>query len=143
MKYVAPTVWPVGKRYVFCYGSRSESEKSCAAKEGNPFGPFWNRFNISFDKDIFYGPLNYDTYFGEHENRWKIDYEPQKYPVLAFTGAPGTFPVAEYNVHLQKYLKWSDEIEDKAIEFLKRMNKKNEKIIGIHLRNGIDFVSSG
>ena len=140
MKYIAAKVWPVGQRSVFCYSSRSETKRSCEAKEGNPFGPYWNKFNINFDHDVFYGPLSYDTRFGEYQNNWKIKYSPDIYPVIAFTGAPGAFPVEEYNTHLHKYMKWSPEIDTLATTFLKRTNKKNEKIIGIHLRNGADFV---
>lgn len=64
------------------------------------------------------------------------------YPVLAFSGAPGAFPVLEKNVQLQKYLKWSDAIEKKADDFIKSFKPdENAKLIGIHLRNGVDFVS--
>lgn len=141
MKFIAPKVWPVGNRTAFCYTSRSDTKKSCEAKEGNPFGPYWDNFNVNFDNDVFYGPLTYDMRFGEFPNYWKINYPADKYPVIAFTGAPGAFPVEEYNVHLHKYIKWSIEIESKAMKFLKRMNKKNEKTIGIHMRIGMDFVS--
>jgi hypothetical protein len=61
---------------------------------------------------------------------------------LAFSGVPGAFPVAEKNVHLQKYLKWSDSIEKQADEFISSFKTKNdEKFIALHLRNGNDFVS--
>lgn len=48
---------------VFCHGPRdmfeSSEPNSCNAKEGNPFGPFWNAFGIDFDGSEFYGPLSY------------------------------------------------------------------------------------
>ena len=47
---------------VFCYYSRSgASDDSCNAKEGNPFGPFWDTFNIDFDRSEYYGPLGFHT----------------------------------------------------------------------------------
>jgi peptide-O-fucosyltransferase len=61
---------------------------------------------------------------------------------LAFTGTPGAFPVSEHNVDLQKYLKWSDIIENKANKFIDHFkNDEEEKFIALHMRNGIDFVS--
>jgi peptide-O-fucosyltransferase len=139
MEKIAPIVWPVGNRTAFCYTSRSEEKKSCDAKSGNPFGPYWDNFNVEFDDNIFYGPLGYDVKYGNYPNKWLTKYPAEKYPVIAFTGVPGSFPVEEYNVPLQKYMIWSTEIESKAMKFLKSQNKKNEKIIGIHLRIGMDF----
>ena len=63
-----------------------------------------------------------------------------EYPVIALMGAPGSFPVLEKDRWLQKFVKWSLKIEKKAKEFIKRM-LRNEPFVGIHLRNGIDFVS--
>ncbi|CAF0970316.1 unnamed protein product [Brachionus calyciflorus] len=139
MKYIAPKVWPKGNRTVFCYMGRGDS-KDCSAKDGNPFGPYWNNFGIDFDNDVFYGPLGYDPTFGNHKVGWMTKYSPEKYPVLAFTGAPGAFPVLEKHVFLQKYLKWSDFIDSKAEEFINKLTGgSHEKFIGIHLRNGVDF----
>ncbi len=141
MQHVAPKVWPVGNRTVFCYGPRSSSgsPSSCNAKEGNPFGPFWEKFNIDFDSNVFYGPLGYNPQPNLKQD-WDAKYSPSDYPVLAFTGAPGAFPVIKENVRLQEYLKWSDDVESRAIRFLLNKNKKNEFLIGLHMRNGIDFV---
>ena len=46
----------------------------------------------------------------------------------------------EKDVPLQKFLKWSDSIEKNATDFIKKF-LKNEKFLGIHIRNGVDFVS--
>ena len=55
---------------VFCYSSRG-GEGECKAKEGNPFGPFWDTFDIDFDEDVFYGPLYYDTENKQSADKWK------------------------------------------------------------------------
>ena len=40
-------LWPAGKRSALCYTHRrGKEEMSCNAKEGNPFGPFWDTFNV-------------------------------------------------------------------------------------------------
>lgn len=123
--------------------ARYESD-GCSAKEGNPFGPYWDKFGIDFDADEFFGPLGYDPSFKDDKAKWTSKYPADKYPVLAFTGAPGAFPVQEKNVHLQKYLKWSDKIDNEAQSFIDKFKKNpSDKLIGIHLRNGIDFVSFG
>lgn len=120
--------------------SRFESN-GCNSKEGNPFGPYWDRFGIDFDADEFYGPLGYDPSFRDDKQKWMTKYPAEKYPVLAFSGAPAAFPVQEKNVHLQKYIKWSDKIDKEAQSFIDKFKPdRDEKLIGIHLRNGIDFV---
>ena len=125
----------------FCYGSRG-SDNTCAAKEGNPFGPYWDKFGVDFDDNAFYGPLSYDLSFPDHKKGWATKFGPDKYPVLAFTGAPGAFPVAEKDVQLQKYLKFCDKIDTEATNFLAKLKlEQDDKIIGLHLRNGLDFVS--
>jgi peptide-O-fucosyltransferase len=123
----------------FCYFSRYKSD-GCSAKRDDPFGPYWDHFGVYFDSDEIYGPLGYDPDLESQE--WTRKYPSNQYPVLAFTGAPGTFPIQEKNVHLQKYLKWSDEIEAKADKFIASFRKnENDTFLGIHLRNGADFVS--
>lgn len=125
---------------MFCYSARGSSN-DCAAKEGNPFGPYWDNFGIDFDKNEFYGPLSFDPNFEKHRLEWIKRFPADKYPVLAFTGAPGAFPVIEAHVPLHKYLKWSETIDMLAQEFIDQIkNSSNENFIGIHLRNGIDFV---
>lgn len=87
MKEIAPTVWPETKRISFCYTQRNgEIEKSCNAKSGNPFGPFWNTFDIDFVGSEFYGPFNYDAQNVVMANKWKDKYPHDQWPVLAFTG---------------------------------------------------------
>lgn len=144
MKYLADDIWPKDKRISFCYSERTKldgtSSGSCNAKEGNPFFSFWETFNIDFVASEFFGTsLSYDVIHRGMDVLWNEKYNPNKWPVLAFTGAPASFPVQAENVYLQKYLKWSDSIEKKANEFIKRILPKGA-FIGIHLRNGIDWI---
>src|SRR6218665_3997587 len=50
---------------VYCFSHRrgilSADDGGCNAKDGNPFGPFWDTFHIDFDGSKYYGPLHYDT----------------------------------------------------------------------------------
>lgn len=72
-------------------------------------------------------------------NQWKERYSPDKWPIIAFTGAPASFPVQLENLKLQQFLSWSTTIEDKADTFIKN-TLPNGAFIGIHLRNGIDWT---
>ncbi|CAH1786153.1 unnamed protein product [Owenia fusiformis] len=143
MKELAPSIWPVGKRTVFCYGPREKlnggTTPSCNAKDGNPFGSFWDTFNIDFDASEFYGPLFYDVKHPQVVQQWNEKYSPKKFPVLAFTGAPAGFPVHEEHVQLHKYLKWSNFINDKAERFIRENIPNKGKFLGIHMRNGVDW----
>ena len=59
---------------------------------------------------------------------------------MAFSGAPASFPVREEHIDLQKYLIWSDNINNKAESFI-RENFGNDEFLGLHFRNGEDWVS--
>jgi hypothetical protein len=59
--------------------------------------------------------------------------------VLAFVGPPSSFPVEEQNAPLQKYLVWQDELMQRAKDFIDTLPKG--PYVGIHLRNGADWVS--
>nr|XP_022901836.1 GDP-fucose protein O-fucosyltransferase 1 [Onthophagus taurus] len=138
MKDISPIIWPKDKRISFCYTPRGDTE-SCNAKEGNPFGPFWDTYNIDFVSSEFYGPLHYDVHHHDMIQKWNERYPSKKWPVLAFTGAPASFPVQLENKVLHKYLKWSDLIDQKANDFIKNVLPKGA-FIGIHLRNGVDWT---
>lgn len=144
MKELAYLIWPPSKRISFCYMERMKldgtSTKSCNAKEGNPFFSFWDTFKIDFNESEFFGPaLNYDIIHRGMDKLWNERYSSEDYKVIAFTGAPAAFPVQQENLYLHKYLKWSDEIENKADKFIKNVLPKGA-FIGIHLRNGIDWI---
>ncbi|XP_019767317.2 GDP-fucose protein O-fucosyltransferase 1 isoform X1 [Dendroctonus ponderosae] len=156
MDSIAPYEWPSKQRVVFCYMARGKvlvvmykstlasplllgDSKSCNAKEGNPFGAFWDSIQVDFVDSEFYGPLHHDVSNEDIVKKWKEIYPPDKWPVLAFTGAPASFPVADENRHIHKHLVWSKDIEDKAKKFLSSRMPKGA-FIGIHLRNGVDWV---
>lgn len=124
----------------FCYSSREGSKgQSCNAKQGNPFGSFWDTYNIDFVKSEFYGPLHYDVYHTDMKIQWQKRYPAVNWPVLAFTGAPASFPVQIENKQFQKCLNWNNDMLNKAKTFIKEKLPKGA-FVGIHLRNGIDWV---
>ncbi|KAL5016755.1 hypothetical protein ScPMuIL_006344 [Solemya velum] len=129
MENLAPTVWPSGNRIGFCY---SRAEGSCDMKNGNPFGPFWDGLGVDFDSILKY------TISYSNPQKWIDEFPPDKYPVIALRGAPARFPIEEPNIPLQKYLKWSDKIEEEAQSYIDR-NFRGEKFVGLHLRNGGDW----
>lgn len=146
MESIAPTVWPPSKRISFCYmerkslaGDEDENVLSCNAKEGNPFGPFWDEFSIDFVGSEFFGPLNYDVHHSNMAEKWTSRFPADEWPVIAFTGAPASFPVQAENRDLHKYLEWSDDIQSSANHFIKNVIPKGA-FIGIHLRNGVDWI---
>lgn len=85
MGEIAPTLWPSEKRISFCYMPRGNGN-SCNAKDGNPFGPFWDTYGVDFVGSEYYGPLNYDIYHHNMAKEWNKKYPAQIWPVLAFTG---------------------------------------------------------
>jgi hypothetical protein len=52
----------------------------CNAKEGNPFGPFWDTFSVDFVQSEFYGQLNYDVHHQDMARKWNNRYPTQKSP---------------------------------------------------------------
>ncbi|EDW60599.2 GDP-fucose protein O-fucosyltransferase 1 [Drosophila virilis] len=147
MSHLADEVWPASERVSFCYMERKslQQEKNdpnapnCHAKDGNPFGPFWDTYNIDFVASEFYGPLHFDVHHSAIATKWQQSYTADKWPVLAFTGAPASFPVQLENRVLQKYLKWSPRYREAAREFIRNVLPRGA-FVGLHLRNGIDWV---
>lgn len=90
-------------------------------------------------KSEFYGPFHYDVYHTDIANQWKDKYQPVAWPILAFTGAPASFPVQLENKGLQKCVVWNDDMQNEAKKFIKESLPRGA-FVGIHLRNGIDWV---
>ncbi|XP_071448235.1 GDP-fucose protein O-fucosyltransferase 1 [Hetaerina americana] len=140
MNTLADTVWPAHRRISFCYMARGGGGSTgCNAKEGNPFGPFWDTFSIDFVGSEFYGPLHFDVHNSNIAKEWQKKYNSDRWPVLAFAGAPASFPVQPDNRMLHKYLVWNDSIRQQAKEFIKGSMPRGP-FIGIHLRNGLDWT---
>ncbi|XP_071821277.1 GDP-fucose protein O-fucosyltransferase 1-like [Apostichopus japonicus] len=137
MKELAPTVWPEGKRIGFCYRKDATSNE-CSMKNGNPFGPFWNKFNINFDGSQEYSPLSFSSHSGSLKAQWDNTFPASEFPVLAFAGAPASFPVEKHNLDLQRYFKWSKDIEEQANLFIIEELAEGP-FVGIHLRHGLDW----
>jgi len=135
----AAHLWPPDSRTSFCYMRRGESN-GCNAKSGNPFQSFWDTYDVDFARSEFYAPLNHDVH--HHHGmaaKWREAYPPSEWPVLAFVGAPASFPVQRENVQVHRYLKWSDAVNGPANAFV-RDRIRPGKFIGVHVRNGIDWV---
>ncbi|TKR70341.1 hypothetical protein L596_022380 [Steinernema carpocapsae] len=145
MRDIAPNLWPKESRKVFCWTPRkSIFDKSlplsCNAKEGNPFGPFWDHNKIEFVEDEYFGDKikgGYDLAVNGTKRAWRNEYPGDLYPVLAFSSAPALFPARKSDRDIQKYIKWTSRFTQKAKEFLK--DELPRPSIGIHLRNNIDW----
>ncbi|XP_022695303.1 GDP-fucose protein O-fucosyltransferase 1-like isoform X2 [Varroa jacobsoni] len=139
MEFLAADLWPPANRISFCYRSRNNNG-DCAAKQGNPFGPFWDSLGVDFVASETYGPLHYDISNHDVIAQWQERYPPTQYRVLAFTGAPAAFPVQEHNRHLQGYLEFADNIVEEANNFIYYIRENYAgPFVGIHLRNGADW----
>lgn len=68
-------------------------------------------------------------------------YPAQSHLVLAFTGAPASFPVTEQCAANHQYLQWSADISGKAEKFIAEEIGEKQRFLGIHMRNGVDWVS--
>jgi len=133
-------IWPEEERAAFCYSARQGKEEgSCNAKEGSPFGPFWDNFNINFNHSELYRPLHYDIHHGDTVQAWNKRFPPSKHPVIAFTGAPAAFPVQRQNLPLQQFVIWQEKWKTRARTWLQQ-NLPPGPFVGVHLRNGGDWV---
>lgn len=136
MEFLAPSHWPPGQRAGFCWQAHDTTVTDCKMKEGNPFGPFWDDLKVDFDESIIY----HLSYNDEEIPKWKTQYPAEKYPVLAMRGAPASFPVPKKFRPLQRHLVFSDRIVEEAEKYIEN-NFPNETFVGIHLRNGADWVN--
>ncbi|VIO89526.1 GDP-fucose protein O-fucosyltransferase 1 precursor, putative [Brugia malayi] len=145
IKKIAPDVWPLSERKAFCWQPRQsiydrKKPSGCHAKEGNPFGPFWDYSNISFVDDVYYASDFSEAHFIDSvsvRKKWEERFPVDRYPVLSFISAPVAFPARTDHHHLQRYLRWSEPIVTEANKFIAESLEK--PFIGIHLRNDIDW----
>ena len=138
MENMAEDIWPPQNRIVYCYKialERSKDKKSCPAKEGNPFKPFWDHFGIDFVKSVTF-PAS--VQYMSSKQQWDKAFPASEHPVLALMGAPASYPVQEEHRTLQKYIEWSDKIASETSEFIEENIRR--PFVGIHLRNGVDWV---
>ena len=140
MKRVAPKVWPVGRRVGFCWRHPRERERAQAEKAGDfqcdlsggNAASFWQMLNIEFDS--FEG--DFITY--RDPDAWQERYPAEAYPVIALMAAPAPFPMRVRNWGLQKYVRFSEDIEKQTDKFMKGFIGE-KTFVGIHLRNGLDW----
>ncbi|CAH8529912.1 unnamed protein product [Schistosoma rodhaini] len=133
----APVIWPATKRTALCFRPRSGPLfNDCNAKNGNPFKEFWDKFNVSFTSSSFYFPLSTD----DPKEEWDQLFPPETYPVLAFIGPPSSFPVRPENRVFHRYLEWNSHINLATEDFINRW--LNKPVVGVHLRNGGDFLNA-
>ncbi|XP_076462292.1 GDP-fucose protein O-fucosyltransferase 1-like [Babylonia areolata] len=137
MRILAPAVWPEGQRIGWCWLPKKtdDGESYCPMKEGNPFGPFWDGLGVNFDQHLVY------KFSYTEPSKWQKEYPGDMYPVIALKGAPASFPVTEEFVPLQQYLQWSEGLEKQAEDYI-QAHFPGETFVGIHLRNGPDWVNA-
>lgn len=136
MRHNATENWPDGKRKFYCYSARDIKFNRCDALKGQPYKNFWTEFDVVEDSSIFHKPLS-TTY--QQADKWRSKYPASTHRVLAFVGPPSPFPAHEEAVKLQKYIKMSNRIEERAVEFREREDFLGKPYLSMHIRHGLDW----
>ena len=110
MEHIAPIYWPEEKRHGFCYG-----EHECNMEFGSPANTFWKQLGVNkFTRNV-----NFFYDFAEYA-KWNYSYPATDYPVIALKGAPASYPIKAENRINQKYMIWSDEINNQVDDYLSK-----------------------
>jgi peptide-O-fucosyltransferase len=139
MQQIAPKYWPTDQRFGFCWLPKNmiNEVSDCKMKDGYPSEPFWTELGVEkFTTSIIFhdfGMYDYD--------RWKIEYPPEKYPVIAMKGAPASFPMRKHDRLNQQYMELSDFMNDQVSNYI-REKFSDRKFIGLHFRNGQDWSNA-
>ena len=62
-----------------------------------------------------------------------------KFPVIALSSPPATFPVNKEDTYIQRYFKWSVNVRKRMLDF-KRDKLDNQPYLAAHVRLGDDWV---
>ncbi|CAB3400062.1 unnamed protein product [Caenorhabditis bovis] len=145
VRNVAPRIWPQEKRLAFCWTPKKSiynktAPDGCHAKEGSPFGPYWDKFKIEFIGDEYFAdiPGGFDTSQMGNRKGWMKKYPIEEYRVLAFPSAPAPFPSKAKHWPLQKHLVWNSRIKQEAKKFIDKNLRR--PYLGVHLRNDRDWL---
>lgn len=138
MKNISPLIWPPSKRFAFCWMPRHMVHEinECGMRDGNPMRSFWSELGVkNFTKNFIF-----DFDLSEFD-KWQRQYPADKYPVIALKGAPGSFPVKAEDRQNQKFMVLSDSITSEVNAVVRKLFG-DEKFIGVHLRNGYDWLNA-
>ena len=130
MQDLAPTVWPLDARRVYCL-SADPMRPTCRAKQGSPSRPFWDHFGIDFIGDVGV-PLDA---LSPTQNLLP----PAYHPVVAFHGAPTSYPAQPAHHPAQIYLTWTPALAERVALFAGSLARP---IVALHARTGSDWQAA-
>ncbi len=120
------TRWPAAERRLYC--PRRDDQETCKMPAGPRHVPFGDLCGVAFTGSVAVAMSSAGLVAG---------LEASEHPVIALGGAPGRFPVAPENRHLQRYLVWSDAVRQRGEDFIAEHLPR--PFVAVHLRNGEDW----